>query len=187
MKKLMCAILSGLLILSLAACSKEQTDTSIQNSEQTVAETTENKKSGEITIQDIDWSVDEAMVNDSKRAVFSYTNNSNYTITSVQIRAYLKSDYTKEDVADWGEDLGRGDEWELSDIFLDAEYKETVEPNETSPKEPIHRNNIYYVNSTADFEKTEPALMTIKYLDSENTEQSIYYDYKAGKYLEDAS
>lgn len=187
MKKIMCSLLSGILILSLTACGNEKTGQNTQNTEQTAAETTVDKKDDKITIQEIDCSVDDAMVYGVKRAVFSYTNNSEYTITSVQIRAFLKSDLTKEDVADWGEELGRGDEWELSDIFMDAEYEEPVEPNATSPKEPVHRNNIFYVDSTEDFEKTEPALMTIKYLDSENTEQTIYYDYKTKKYLDDAS
>lgn len=187
MKKLMCAMLFGILILSLTACSGENADANVQNTEEAVTETTVDKKGGKITIEDIDWSVDEAMVDGIKRAVFSYTNHSDYTITTVQIRTYLKSDFTKEDVTDWGEELGWGDEWELSDIFMDAEYEEVVEPNETSAKKPVHRNNIYYVNSTVDFEKTEPALMTIKYLDNENIEQIIYYDYETKKYLEDAS
>lgn len=136
-----------------------------------------------INVKDIDWDVSQGVENGKRIVKFKYTNNSEYTITSLNIRMRLKKNVTKDDLASFDYEELMGD-YELEDIFMDAECIEVVKPNETSTQGKFHRNNIFYVFDIAEYENVEPDIMTIEYITENNEERTLYYDFHSHTYYE---
>lgn len=137
-----------------------------------------------INVKDIDWVVSQGMEDGRRMVKFKYTNNSKYTITSLNIRMRLKKNVTKDDLASFDYEEWMGD-YELEEIFMDAECDEVVKPNETSTQGEFSRNNIFYVFDIAEYENVEPDIMTIVYLNENNAESTLYYDFHSHAYYEE--
>lgn len=135
-----------------------------------------------IKISDIEVCIEEEIHNGDREVMFCYTNNSGYTITYIKIRMRIKAGITKSDIEKFNYGYGYPDDWDVDFIFMDADSEEEVQPNETSKKTSVHRNNILYVRDIAEYEIMQPDIMTLKYLDGENNVHTMYYDYKAQKY-----
>ncbi|MCM1547856.1 MAG: hypothetical protein NC034_05830 [Ruminococcus sp.] len=141
----------------------------------------------------------EEIVDDGRRDVmFSFTNNSDYTITYYSLRLRPKSGTKKEDFDKFKDfDVNYPDDWDVDFVFLDAEYgdddayadgesEEFVKPGETSEKEEVHRNNIMYVRDIEIYNMMEPDILTIQYIDKDDKEHKLNYDYKNKKYNEES-
>lgn len=141
-----------------------------------------------IKTKDIDWEVVEGFdtENDRKIVKFKYTNNSKYTISYLNIRMKLKPDVTKDDLEQFEYEDHFGD-YELEDVCFYAESDEIVHPGETSQNGEFGRNNwfYYYVRDIKEYECATPDLMKIKYLDDNNTEHTLYYEFSSHKYFEE--
>jgi hypothetical protein len=73
----------------------------------------------------------------------------------------------------------------MDGIVGDEDGTVEVKLKEISPKTELHRNNIFYVRDIAEFENMSPDIMTIKYLDKDNAEHTLYYNYKTKTYNEE--
>lgn len=181
LKKILFFIASGCMLAAITGCGESGA-----------------VKSAAIEIEDLDLSVEE-VVNDGEREVmFSYTNNSDYTITYYSLRFIPKSGTKKEDF-DKFKDFGKWypDDWDVDYVFLDAEYgdddayedgesEEFIKPGETSEKEGVSRNNVMYVRDIEIYNMMEPDILTIQYIDKDDKEHKINYDYKNKKYNEES-
>lgn len=154
--------------------------------------------SSPIKIDNLKVSVEELINDGQKDVMFWFENDSKYTITYLQIRYVVKPEVTKEDIAaKYDYTLGLGDDYTVDQVFMDGiigdQYPDTsagdkdavsIKPGETSPKVELHRNNVMYVRDIDEFNNMQPDVMTVRYLDKDGAEHTVYYNYSAQKYNE---
>ncbi len=142
-------------------------------------------------MEDFKVSVEEQIQEGKHTVLFWFENNSDFPITFLQVRYKVKEGITKEDIAaKFDYTYGLGEDYTIDRVFMDGivggENKSVeVKPKETSPKTELHRNNVMYVRDIAEFENMTPDVMTIKYLDKNNQEHTLYYNYKTKAYNEE--
>ena len=188
MKNFLCFLLIGV-ILIFASCSKNN---DVQPNEPNVLK---DDKAVPVTLDNLDIHIESEISNGDRDVMFWFINNSDYTITYVQIRMKPKDGITKDDfVVKYNYGFGYPDDWDISYVFMDAKYEAELDAEyqdesnmpimsgKTSVKESIYRNNIFYVRDIDEYNDMQPDILTIKYLDNSNEEQTIYYDYRSGKY-----
>ena len=149
-----------------------------------------------IEISEIDISIEEQIDDGDREVMFWYTNNSEYTITYMNLRMRLKDGITKADLEEYNYDEYYPEDWDVDYVFMDAEYGDDdayedgdpilVKPGETSEKEGLSRNNIFYVRDISEYENMQPDIMTIQYLDKDGNEHTMYYNYKTKEYNEES-
>ncbi|MGN1481892.1 hypothetical protein [Porcipelethomonas sp.] len=181
MKKISRWLLLFIMVFNLTGCSGTSSDTT------------------PIKITDLDISIEEEINDGDREMMCWFTNDSKYTITYLQIRMKLKDGITKADLEKYDYDEDYPEDWDVDYVFMDAEFGDDdayedgdedvvlVKPGETSGKEGLRRNNIYYVRDITEYENMEPDIMTIQYLDKDDNEHRIYYNYKTQKYNEESN
>lgn len=165
-----------MLLLIFTGCSQSANSPSIPNE-------TKPKKIP-IKIEDISWSVQEEIVDDERAVVFSYSNNTKYTIGGIEIDFTLKDDVTDEDLKvfdHYKEEYDVEDE-DIKDIYITGFSHKFAAPKQTVSGTPCVIDNTYFqVESIKQYEIMQPDKATIVYLDKEKA-YTIYYDFKSGNY-----
>lgn len=195
MKKKLCLLLVGLGLIFLSACGNKVSGnkndapaSSQEESEDTMRK--ENTAKTEIDIKDIAWDVDEGIVDGTRCVLFSYTNNSHYTITDFEITFKEKSDITEEDKQTFYSDIQ--EKFEASDeeieelkeypISMHAETEKIVNAGESVTNVNCYYYTGYYcLEDINHYLLVEPDIATIKYVHEGNI-YTVYYDYNSGKY-----
>lgn len=157
-------------------------------------------KSNDLKIEDIDWSVDEGIVDGKRYVMLSYTNNSKYTISNFEILFSEKQNITEEQKAKYFEDIKKitevdeSDPDEVSDfeelksreISMSVESERVCRSGESISNEKCHYySGYYYLRSIEHFSLVEPDIATIKYID-DNKIYTVNYDFKSKKHTKDA-
>lgn len=157
-------------------------------------------KSNDLKIEDIDWSVDEGIVDGERYVMLSYTNNSKYTISNFEILFSEKQNITEEQKAKYFEDIKKiaevdeSDPDEVSDfeelksreISMSVESERVCRSGESISNEKCHYySGYYYLRNIKHFSLVEPDIATIKYID-DNKIYTVNYDFKSKKYTKDA-
>lgn len=141
----------------------------------------------QVSIEDIDYSIDSAVFDGKRRVAFAYTNNSKYTIQSVEIKHKIKEDVTDEQMKDQFSTFLESDE-DVDDMkeeaVLVAKYAKEVPAGETSSKNEC-TIGFTFVSSMEQYDCFEPDLATIVYVGDDGKLYTEYYDYAEGEYSQD--
>lgn len=209
-KRLKSFISFGILVLvvfSLAGCGNNNTatredatiatedQTSISTEDQTSVSTEDQSPSAEevvkenpIKIEDIDWSVEEGIIDGERLITFNYTNNSQYTITDIEMEFVQKEGTTAEQLAVFDE-LKADNDWsdeKVQEIYILGYNHKFADPGETLADSPCLINGTSYllVENIEQYELMEPDMATIDYIGEDGKMYEEYYDFKTQKYSE---
>lgn len=144
-------------------------------------------------IDQLDWRVDTGVVDENRRVLMEYTNNSDYTIVELDLTFTQKSGVTEEQRQ---EELDRTKELlslsdddvsEVKDSPLSAYVNSVVltRPGDTSTKQPCYYyGGIFYMQDISFYNLLTPDIATIRYID-DNKIHTVSYDFKSKNYTED--
>jgi len=209
-KKMMTVVLAGVMTLSTMACgantetAKEDNPSTVQSTEtveeantsttqETGTETEEKSDSNstddtpkgeDLKIEDIDWSMEETILDGERVIAFNYTNNTQYTIASIEIKFTQKEGTTAEQLKVFDEMKEKHD-WsdeDISDMYLTGGSSRVVDPGETVSDPSCFTKQGYYIESMEQYELMEPDMASIAYIGNDDKAYAKYYDFKTQKY-----
>jgi len=198
MKKILAFLLTVSLVFSLAACGKgvpaetESTGT-VESARPQKDEASKAPEKDPLKIEEIDWTVEEGIIDGKRQAVFGYTNNSQFTIAEIEISFSEKPDVTDEErEAIWTElqtrfELNEDDMADLraNEISMRVESMRVAEPGATiSNEDGYYAGGYAYVRKIEHFDLVEPDIASIRYLDNDMI-YTVYYDFHTDKYTMD--
>ncbi len=147
-----------------------------------------------IKIEDIDWNVDEGIVDGERFVLMEYTNNSPLDLMGLKIEFKEQAGITDEqkaplyDVIQSLTELSEEESEELKATPL-AAYAESecfVRPGESLKNVNLYYYSGYYYLKDPDFYSSlEPDIATIKYVNGDKI-YTTYYDFHSGKYSTDS-
>ena len=136
-----------------------------------------------IKVEQLAFEVGSGVEDGNRRVLFSYTNNSDYTIIDLRLDLVVPEGAEDEELesafADFVE-RGYFTADELHDIKMGCESSFAVEPGQTSG-ERAALIGILYVTDVAQYELMEPDMLTIQFLHDGKIYEE-YYDYRTGSY-----
>lgn len=182
MKKIFTFALATTMLISLVACGS--------NNKTTEKSTTQNPQ---FSMEDIVWSVDEGIVHGERYVLMSYTNNSPFVISGLEIFFTEKDsisieekeiyysevqklfDFSDDDLADVKE----------REISMHTETDKIVAVGETASNiNCYYYSGYYYLKNLAHYNLVEPDIATIRYIDDGKI-YTVNYDFKSDKYTMD--
>ena len=184
-----CAV-SGVLLAGCSAGSPAGSGQAGQ-SEAPAATASAEPSEDAIKIDEIEWEVKEGVVDGDREVVFSYTNNSQYTLMGVEFRFEQRDDVRDKDRSVFDELYAENESWEENNGGPDEVYVSTwtnklTDPGETVDLVPCTLNNTYTpVGSIEQFELMEPSIATIAYVFN-GKKYVEYYDYQNESYSLDS-
>lgn len=195
MRKLLIALCLGVLSLSIAGCSGgEGSSSGVESTDgKNVDNKNDKKEPKEIKVEDIDWSIEEGIVDNKRCVLFSYTNKSDCTIADVELKFKAKDDISDEEKNKFYSDIQKDFEFSDEDmnelkeeeISMSTGTERLVEPGETVDSVRCHYySGSYYFNDISHYNLMQPDIMTIKYIDGEDI-YTEYYDFVSEKYSND--
>lgn len=139
----------------------------------------------EIHYEDIAWSVDQGQYNGKEFCLFSYTNNSPFIITDLEMRFAQKEDTTEEQRAELFGELK--EKWNMTDedianLNLDGYTKKIADPGETITDKPMYLNSFYGPTDYDMYSIMEPRSIKVSFLGSDRRIHSGEIDCQSGKY-----
>ncbi len=136
-----------------------------------------------INIEDIDWEINEKVIHGKPEVVFSYTNNTKYIISDMEIKFTLKKGITDKElkVFDSSKEKYHMHEKEIRDVFILGYSLQHVEPKKTADYSPCKINGYIPVENIAQYKILQPNIAIIEYID-DNKVHDIYYDFKSQTY-----
>lgn len=160
-KKLTVSFVLCALALSFTACQSDKTQSTSKEQDTTEAVTTVNTTGSDVTIDDIELSVD--MV--GSEAVFWYTNNSDYKIINPVIWVKLDKETNEE-------------------VIFRANYD--ADPGETSDRGTVRRQkkdtyDLVEVTDEKELQNLEDSYISYHY-EKDGKQYSVKYDYVLKKY-----
>lgn len=144
-------------------------------------------------IDQLDWRVDTGVIDENRRVLMDYTNNSDYTIVELDLTFTQKSDVTEEqrqeELNHTKELLSLSDDdvSEVKDSPLSAYVNSVVltRPGDTSTKQPCYYyGGIFYMQDISFYNLLTPDIAIIKYIDDDMI-HTVSYDFKSKNYTED--
>lgn len=182
------AALAG--VLSLSGCGNVAATGSADPVQATQIKNSKAGKSDSIKADDIELTVEEGFWYDERRPVFTFTNNSDFDIITVDVDFSQKADVTDEQRAQVFAEF-MGDEFYQDDDFTTyvlSSYKEQLVPaGETSLEAEVTINNTgRSLKDINYFDWFEPSIMKVAYLGGDGKAYLEYIDFKTGK-TKDAS
>ncbi len=186
-----CSLLAAVLVgtLMLVGCGSSNSDASNNG---------KNKSATKILpsypkIDQLDWHVDSGVVDEQRRVLMDYTNNSKYTIVEFDLTFTQKSDVTDEqgqEELDKVKELLSFSDDDLSEVkdkplsgYVDSVI--LTRPGDTSTKQACYYySGIFYMQDMSFYDLLTPDIATIKYIDND-TVHTVSYDFKSKNYTED--
>lgn len=142
---------------------------------------------GAVKIEDIDWSVEESLMDGERFISFGYTNNSPYTILDLEIRFKQKEGLTADDLAAFDE-LKADRDWtdeDVAEIYIEAANHKCAFPGYNVADYPCNINGTgTWVQSMSQYELMEPDMATICLIGDDGKGYVEYYDFKSQVYGE---
>lgn len=145
-------------------------------------------------IDQLDWRVGSGVVDEQRRVLMDYTNNSKYTIVEFDLTFTQKNDVTdeqrQEELDKVKESLSFSDDdlSEVKDKPLSGYVNSVIltRPGDTSTKQGcFYYGGIYYMKDMSFYDLLTPDIATIKYIDND-TVHTVSYDFKSKNYTEDS-
>lgn len=133
-------------------------------------------KEDAIKIEEIDWKVEDAVIEGNRRVAFSYTNNSSYDIVEVELQFTQRPDATEEELSLLDHYIEDSNTATLEDLTLKGYRTCLVAPGETSNPYPC-TILAHYVPDIAEYNLMEPSIMTITFLGGDGYLYWEYYDF----------
>lgn len=167
-------------IILLAACG---------NADSPIAGVGETKK--DVSIEEIQWQVEESILDGERYVMLSYCNNSEYAITEFELQFNQKKNLTQESVDQFYLDLK--EKYDLDDstyeglkteeISMHVESERLVAPGENVKNEHCYYFGGYiYVRNFDHYQLVEPDIVTFKYVKDDKI-HTCYYDFRSKKYF----
>lgn len=133
-----------------------------------------------VRIEDLDWTVNERVINGSRRVALSYTNNSPFTIMNLRIEFTQREDVTDEERSVFDEayaDPETAPSVEPSELYVAGTNEHFVEPGESA--DPVSCSLAYAVTplNMEQFDLMEPSVAEIRYLGGDGKTYLEYYDF----------
>ncbi len=204
-KKCLRLLVAAAAMLMMVACGgkeeskKVNSDSDIEdvenNSEQkSQADSKESSQSEEksdgrpfIDIKDIDWSVEETIIDGQKVISFGYTNNTNFTIADVEMKFIQKRDVTKEQLAAF-DNLKQDNNWsdeEIAEIYILGYNRKLADPGEKVGASLCTINGTNrLVESMDQYNLMQPDSVSIAFIGNDDKMYMTYYDFNTQKYGE---
>ena len=191
-RKTLCAALVMGLSFSLIACGGSSGDKETAKSDSKESKT-EEKKTEPPKIEEIDWSVDEGVVDGERTVVLSLTNNSKLALAGFEISFIEKDDITDEQKDAFFKDVKKTldasdddmDEIKEREISMHAETGRVVLPGDTiSNINCYYYDGYFYMKDMSHYELVTPDIAQISYVDGDLIRKE-YYDFRSQKYSMD--
>lgn len=144
-----------------------------------------------IKIEDLDWSVDQTLIDGQRVIAFNYTNNSPYMICGIDIEFTQRTDVTEEQRSVFNEIYEDNDTWEEwnggpEELYITASTERVVNPGESTDTAICTFNNTAtMVDNMDQYALMEPSQITIGYVDDDKIYVE-YYDFLSQKYSLDS-
>lgn len=195
MKKVIIAgILTTVFTLSFTGCGSDNSrNAGSAPAEQSAAVSSSEKASpdspavskDEIQYKDIAWAVEQGQYNGSEFCLFSYTNNSPFIITDMEMRFEQKKDTTDEQRAQLFGELK--ETWDMDDkdiakMYLAGYTKKIADPGETISDKPMYLNSFFGATDYDMFSIMEPKSITVSFIGSDGRIHSGEIDCQSEKY-----
>lgn len=136
-----------------------------------------------VKVEQIDYEVVSGIEDGNRRAMFHYTNGSDYTVVEVSLRLTVPDDVTDDEIESTFEDLVSEDILtadEIREMGMTCESTYAVDPGETSgDRAPLV--GLWYVTGVDQYELMEPDMALIRFL-ADGKLYEEYYDYRTGAY-----
>lgn len=142
-----------------------------------------------VKIEDIDWGVNESIIDGQRYPVFEYTNNSEYTIVDIEMKFTLKNDLTSEQlsVLNSAKEKYKWTDDKVNETYILGYNRKIVEPETSSKGSACVFNGTYQVvDEIEQYNLTEPDMVQIAYMKADGKVYSLYYDFKNREYTEDS-
>lgn len=186
-KKITFGILILMLLTSVVGCGTNNMSSSESEDD---GGKTSSTKDQYLMIDSIEWSVDEGVVDGERYVLLDYTNNSDYTISGLEMTFREKSGISQEDKDLFYKEVQ--DKFSFSDddiatlkskeISMHGDSDKIVEPGATNKNVNCYYfGGSYYLKSMKHFDMVEPDIATIKYIDGDVI-RTEYYDFATKKY-----
>ena len=173
-----------------AGCGCKTTDTSdSQTASEKTEATKEKTEAPKLNIADIDWHVDEGVVDGERYVLLDYTNNTPYTISDFKLTFKEKGDLTEEEKTAFYSDIQKKLEASDADmkelkaqpITMHAETERVVNAGEAvSNVNCYYYEGSFYLKDISHYALVEPDIATVKYIDADKV-YTVYYDYGSQK------
>lgn len=175
--------------IPLMACSNSSNEESYVQPEQTTSNESAVSAS-QLSMDDLDWSVAETIVDGERSVCMALANNSPYTIAELEITFVQTASVTDEELeayyADIKELLSADDddmeEVRSKDISMYAHTSKLIAAGEsTSDISLYYYSGWYYMKNIDHYALVEPDIATIKFIDGDKV-YTEYYDFQTNKY-----
>lgn len=165
------------------------TDTDESGSSTTVSSPQDRYINNPPKVDQIDWAIEEGMVDGTTELSFNYTNNTEYTLYDVELKLVLKDDVTDEELAVLAplkEDaaLGIDSDEDLKSVYVVGHNYRVAEQGETVGESHCVINDIVEGELTQEqYALFVPDSMTMAYsAGDDNMLYKTQYSYKDGSY-----
>ncbi len=178
--KVLCVIF--VMVLSLCGCGEKDTDDSKISEE--VFDPTKA-----FSIEDIDWCVEETVVDGVRTVTLNYTNNTGYTILEAEIDYVLKDGVTRDELAVFDEvkeELEWTDE-DVAELYVYVNNRKCAESGEHVVGSYGYINGLAYVDNMEQMAVMEYDVMEICFVGPGDKAYTIYYDFRNDEFSEASS
>lgn len=139
-----------------------------------------------VAIDQLDWTVQEEIIDGNRRVGFSYTNNSDYPIVSFDIKFTQRADVTDEQrsVFDsmYADDSAYIPPVDASELYADAENQHYAAPGDEVDPWTCELSYSLTSLSMEQYELMEPNIAHIRYIGDDGNIYSEYYDFLNDRY-----
>lgn len=174
----------------LTACSNTSNTISNDTSSTDASASSTKESISTIDLSNVNWNVENRIVNGERRPAFDVTNNTNYLLTYVDVEFKRKDDVSDEewrDALSWAksEYIGYTDEELDESKTIHGYIYDCINPSETASD--MLAFGVVYVQDGKVYDYVEPDLMTVEYVNDEDGNiHTAYYDYKNNSSNEDS-
>ena len=190
-KKVLVTVLTATMIFGMTACGGS--DNTGSGAGNTGKQEVKESKSEAPKIEEIDWNVDEGIVDGERTVALELTNNTKLTITGFEITFTERADLIDEEKEAFYSEIKKlfkpdDDEMETlkaEKIAMHAGTERVALPGDTISKIDVYYyGGYYYMRNLEHYSLVTPDIATISYVDGD-TIYKEYYDFKSKKYTMD--
>lgn len=138
-----------------------------------------------INIDEIDWQVENAVIDDERCMSLNYTNNSKYKILALQLECVVKEDTTLEQLQKLN-DFRTSEKWtdaQLKKLTFDGENDKFAEPGESVADAECYLNDSYGNGVTKEmYDLFTPSMMKIAFVGPDEKGYDVTYDFIGDAY-----
>lgn len=169
-------------MVSLCGCGEKNKDVSKMSEEDFDA-------TKAFSIEDIDWVVEETVVDGVRTVTLNYTNNTGYTILEAEIDYVLKDGVTQDDLAVFDEvkeELEWSDE-DVAELYIYSNNRKCADPGEHVVGSYSYINGLAYVDNMEQMAVMDYDIMEICFVGPGDKAYTIYYDFRSDEFSEASS